>query len=151
MPSLRVMTDSLGRARLQFAKRSQYIVYADSPLVAKRHEFESDALVEVDMRLLGQRLQREAERAGVVFVGNCRVEGLDGHRLWTAEGVVRCDAIVDASGLAGLNLLGAPALDRSDVCVAAQEVQVAPNVAAQEVLVAVVLEVETTRKRWWIV
>lgn len=79
-------------------------------------------LLEVDMRRLVARLQDRAREAGATLSGGVTVEGLDGGAVHTSAGVVRADVIADASGVAGLNLLGAPPIPRRDLCAAAQAV-----------------------------
>ena len=77
----------------------------------------------LDMRALVARLQAEAFAAGATLVGELAVEAIEGRRLETKRGAVECTWIVDASGLAGLDLLDSPTLDRRDLCAAAQEVR----------------------------
>lgn len=79
-------------------------------------------LMEVDMRLLVERLQDEAQKAGVEFVDQTRVEGLVDDELHTARGAVKARWYVDASGLAGARLLDHPAPAPDDICAAAQSV-----------------------------
>lgn len=79
--------------------------------------------LELDMSLLVARLQRDAREAGATLTGEVRALGVEGGALRTDRGRVRADAIVDASGLAGARLLGELAVERSDLCAAAQEVR----------------------------
>lgn len=81
-----------------------------------------DAL-EVDMALLVRRLQTEATEAGATLVGGVRALGVEGATLRTDHGSVDADAIIDASGLAGANLLGETRTRPSDLCAAAQEIR----------------------------
>lgn len=93
---------------------------------------EGHDLLDVDMRLLLARLQGGAEAAGAALIGECGVQGLVDDRLMTEKGAIRGRWFVDASGLAGPNLLRTPALDRRDLCVAAQEVRRCDRARARE-------------------
>ncbi len=90
-----------------------------------------DAL-EVDMALLVRRLQDGAREAGATLAGNVRVLGVEGTSLRTEHGTVEADSIIDASGLAGAQLLGAMRPPPQDLCVAAQEVRVLRDRGAAE-------------------
>lgn len=79
-------------------------------------------LMEVDMRRLVARLQREAAAAGAELIGDTRVEGVDAEGLHTSRGLVKARWYVDASGLTGARLLGVPRPEPSDICAAAQQV-----------------------------
>ncbi len=81
------------------------------------------ALHAVDMRALVGRLQREAMQAGAEFVDGVVVFRFDGTCLQTSEGPVWARYVVDASGVAGLNLLEQEAVGREDLCAAAQQVR----------------------------
>ncbi len=87
----------------------------------------AERVAAIDMRLLGSTLVSRAESRGAVVrdrAGQVAVEG-DTVR-WQGE-AVRADFVVDASGLAGINLLGrAPSL-RTDLCVAAQDMRIVKN------------------------
>jgi flavin-dependent dehydrogenase len=99
----------------------------DGPrVIVEQHE-----VLELDMRHLRARLQARAQAAGAVFVGQTRVDGVEGRRLIHTGGSLRFDWLVDASGLAGLDLLASPALDRRDLCTAAQEVRRCDEVGAR--------------------
>lgn len=80
-------------------------------------------VLEVDMRKLVARLQREAEAAGARFLGEVSVTAFDGKQLETSSGPLRGKYFVDASGLSGAGLLHQPAVGRHDLCAAAQEVR----------------------------
>ena len=84
-------------------------------------------LLDVDMRLLVARLQRDAVAAGATLRGGCAVTGFSplrpGARVHTTDGDVRARVVVDATGLAGANLAGAPRPPRAELCAAAQEVR----------------------------
>ncbi len=69
-------------------------------------------LMEVDMSLLGARLRQLAADHGATLRGGQPVDR-------SALGEYSC-TLVDATGLAGLNLLGLPAVGRDDLCAAAQ-------------------------------
>lgn len=69
-------------------------------------------LMEVDMTLLGARLRRIARDHGAEFQGDQRVDA-------SVLDTVSCP-VVDATGLAGLNLLALPRVPREDLCAAAQ-------------------------------
>lgn len=79
-------------------------------------------VIEVDMRHLVARLQARAHAAGVRFVENATVRGLDAGTLATSAGAFEADFFVDASGLAGARLLDQPKIPRDDLCAAAQHV-----------------------------
>ena len=80
-------------------------------------------LLEVDMRLLVERLHLQARQAGVRFVGNAHVTGVDTHRLQTSRGAIEARWFVDASGLSGAGLLDQPSVEPADICAAAQQVR----------------------------
>lgn len=80
-------------------------------------------LMEVDMRRLVARLQREAAAEGVYFVENTRVHGYNGVELQTSSGPISARWIVDASGLSGARLLDNPRPAGADICTAAQQVR----------------------------
>jgi flavin-dependent dehydrogenase len=87
-----------------------------------------DGLLEVDMRALVARLQREAEQAGAQLRGNCAVQAVEvgalGAELRLEGGDrVACRYLVDAAGLAGIPGMAAPKVAREDLCAAAQEVR----------------------------
>lgn len=77
--------------------------------------------LEVDMRHLVARLQSDA--VGAELRGGVRVHAVDGRVAHTDAGPIEADVWVDATGYAGLGLLGAPRLATADLCVAAQEVR----------------------------
>ena len=83
---------------------------------------EHDCL-EVDMRLLTERLRREARAEGAHFASEVDVRGFDGEALFTSEGDLRARFYVDASGLGGAGLVGLPRPARQDICAAAQQVR----------------------------
>ena len=87
-------------------------------LVVRDHD-----LLEVDMRKLVARLQELGRRAGVTFLEETTVDGVGAGALRTSSGPVEARWVVDASGLAGARLLGAPPVPPKDLCVAAQEVR----------------------------
>ncbi|QDG52322.1 FAD-binding protein [Persicimonas caeni] len=94
-------------------------------VVVRDHE-----LMEVDMRLLVERLQRGARDAGAELVGSTRVEGMaDGH-LQTSRGPIEARWYIDASGMTGARLLGHPAPAPRDICAAAQAVHTVTDTAA---------------------
>lgn len=86
-------------------------------VVIREHE-----LMEVDMRLLVSRLQREAREAGAEFFEETRVLGVQDGVLQTDAGALKSRWIIDASGLAGARLLKYPRPHRKDICAAAQQV-----------------------------
>lgn len=77
---------------------------------------------EVDMRLLIDRLQQRASDAGVTVWENADVTAHGDSTLQTSRGAVTAPFVLDASGLAGVNLLRNPQPVRADLCVAAQYV-----------------------------
>jgi flavin-dependent dehydrogenase len=90
-------------------------------------------LIEVDMRLLVERLQTQARAAGAEFIDQTRVRGVRDTTLSTSRGPVEARWIVDASGLAGARLLGHSRPAVSDICSAAQGVhQLTDPAAARE-------------------
>jgi flavin-dependent dehydrogenase len=76
--------------------------------------------LEVDMRHLVARLQEGAREAGATLVNGVRVRAIEGRQAQTDAGHVVADVVVDASGMSGLNLLGAPKVRPRDICAAAQ-------------------------------
>lgn len=92
----------------------------------------SHEVLDVDMRHLVARLQRDAAEHGATLMGDVRVTGLEGTRLATTRGAIEADTIVDASGLAGARLLAMPRVPKHDVCVAAQEVRRVRDAKAAE-------------------
>jgi flavin-dependent dehydrogenase len=80
-------------------------------------------VLEVDMRLLVQRLQGMAREAGATLRGGCAVRGWEGQALRTDEGTVQARWVIDASGLRGAGLIAVPKVAREDLCTAAQEVR----------------------------
>jgi len=87
-----------------------------------RVRIEGHGVLEVDMRRLVERLQRDARERGATLVGEASVEGLEGDALRTARGTVRCRWVVDASGLTGARLLDRPEPHARHMCAAAQAV-----------------------------
>lgn len=81
----------------------------------------------VDMRALVARLQETAMRAGAELRGGDAVRGVreeESHvRVETSSGLHRARFFVDASGLAGLDALGALHGTPRDLCAATQEVR----------------------------
>jgi flavin-dependent dehydrogenase len=94
-------------------------------VVVRHHD-----VLDVDMRLLVARLQREALEAGAELRGEVTVHGLESGRLSTSAGELQARWYVDASGLAGSRLLQQARPSPSDVCTAAQEVRVVRDPAA---------------------
>ena len=90
---------------------------ADAPRVTVQ------SVLEVDMRHLTQRLQDAARGAGADLRGGVRVRSVDGHRVVTDDGELEANVVVDATGLSGLRLAGAPRVAPGDLCAAAQEVR----------------------------
>ena len=76
-------------------------------------------VLELDMRLLVERLQAMAVNAGAELRGGVRVLGRVGDRLDTSDGPLRADVFIDASGLAGARLLDTPTVARAHLCAAA--------------------------------
>jgi flavin-dependent dehydrogenase len=87
-------------------------------VVVREHD-----MLDVDMRLLVARLQRDALEAGADVRGEVMVHGLAAGSLSTSAGELRARWFVDASGLAGAGLLDQQRPSPSDVCAAAQEVR----------------------------
>src|SRR5688572_1975575 len=77
-------------------------------------------VMEVDMRLLVERLQQAAAEAGAVLAGDVAVRGFDGTALQTDRGPVQARWVVDAAGLSGPRLLDQPVPEPHDLCSAAQ-------------------------------
>lgn len=84
---------------------------------------EAPDLLEVDMRRLVARLQREALAAGARFTGEVDVEGFDEELVQTSTGALWPRYVIDASGIGGMGWLELPGLAREDICAAAQEVR----------------------------
>ena len=80
-------------------------------------------LADLDMRALVRRLHGLAEGAGATLRFDVRATGADDAGLVTTAGTLRADVLVDATGLNGLRLLGSPAVDPRQICVATQEVR----------------------------
>lgn len=80
-------------------------------------------VLEVDMRLLVERLQRMARERGAQLLEGVRVTSFDGRALETTAGRIEARWFADASGLAGARLLDQPRVGRFDLCAAAQEVR----------------------------
>lgn len=93
-------------------------------------------LLEVDMRLLVARLQREARAAGAEFMSDISVKGFEGQRLMTSAGALRARWYVDASGMAGARLLDPPRPRPQDLCAAAQQVHQVVDPAAARMFYA---------------
>lgn len=94
-----------------------------------RLTLQAEGLLEIDMRALVHRLQREATAAGARFVGDCPVLAWalsdDGATVETAQGRWRARWVVDAAGLRGSQGLARPVepVPRTELCVAAQQVR----------------------------
>lgn len=82
--------------------------------------FDDTGVLDVDMRLLIERLRAEAARAGAELRERCAVTAIRPGTATTARGVERARVIVDATGLGGLFRSEKPR--RADVCAAAQGV-----------------------------
>lgn len=82
-------------------------------------------LLEVDMRLLVQRLQAEARAAGAQLQGSVQVTGVEidtgAARVQTSDGPFSATVVVDAAGLR--SPLRARTVPASELCVAAQQVR----------------------------
>jgi flavin-dependent dehydrogenase len=85
-------------------------------------------VLEVDMRHLIARLQREARAHGAVLRSHAHVLGRDGACVVTRQGVERARFIIDATGLGGLFFAEKPR--PTDVCAAAQGVYAITDVDA---------------------
>lgn len=79
-------------------------------------------VLEVDMRLLVERLQRLAADCGARLEGQVTAVRMKGDRLETDRGEVRTRWAIDASGLGGATLLPCSPVRPSDLCAAAQYV-----------------------------
>lgn len=80
-------------------------------------------VLEVDMRLLVERLHRLARDAGAELIGEVSVTGLDERGIQTNQGHIRTRVTIDASGLNGARLLDQPKVAGADICTAAQQVR----------------------------
>lgn len=87
-------------------------------------------VLDVDMRLLIARLQRESALAGATLRGQEPVLSLEPGRVRTADTTYEAALVVDASGLGGLYRVEKPR--PSDVCAAAQGVYAVNDRAAAE-------------------
>ncbi|MEZ4372346.1 MAG: hypothetical protein R3B07_16085 [Polyangiaceae bacterium] len=98
----------------------------------ERLSLSDECVVEVDMRHLVSRLQREARAAGAELRSGVRAARVAGETLHTDQGSIDARFFVDASGLRGLDVLRIPEVPRDDLCAAAQEVRVVTDRAAAE-------------------
>lgn len=80
-------------------------------------------VLDVDMRGLVARLQRDAVAAGARLWDDTEVVAVTGRDVDTSRGPLRAGWIVDATGLAGVDLLRSPTVAPLDLCSAAQEVR----------------------------
>jgi flavin-dependent dehydrogenase len=89
--------------------------------------FSAAGVVDVDMALLIQRLRRAAVDAGAELRGHVSVRSLseapEDNVVHTSQGDFRARTVVDATGIRGLNLVGAPGRT-THICVAAQQQRV---------------------------
>lgn len=90
------------------------------------------SVLDVDMRLLVERLQANALEAGARFADNVRVRGPGADGLVTDRGPIRGEYYIDASGLGGIGLLPNAHPGRRNLCAAAQEVRQLRDRAAAE-------------------
>ncbi len=111
----------------------------------ERLSFPTEGHLEVDMRLLVARLQREAVAAGATLRGEVAVTGWDltggregGALVHTADGTIETRWVVDAAGLKGASrFAGAPRpVPATELCVAAQEVRDVVDVAGAQAFLA---------------
>lgn len=78
----------------------------------------------IDMPAFCRKLVEQAQRAGAVIYDHTNVTvGSRENAVETSRGTITANTLVDASGLAGLNLLQLPRESRSDLCAASQEVR----------------------------
>ncbi|MFT5680514.1 MAG: flavin-dependent dehydrogenase [Myxococcota bacterium] len=87
----------------------------------------SDGLIEVDMRLLVDRLQREAIEAGAQLRGGVTMRGQTEQGVVTDDGEITARFVVDASGMKGAGLLPRPVVPAERICAAAQAVHRVTN------------------------
>lgn len=80
----------------------------------------SDGLIEVDMRQLIDRLQREASAAGAELRGGVTMRGLTEDGVAVDGGELKARVVVDASGMKGARLLAGPETSATRTCIAAQ-------------------------------
>lgn len=96
----------------------------------ERVAFSAEGVLDVDMRRLIQRLRDDASRAGATFQEKVSVQSVDeqpdGITVHTADGPLRARTVVDATGIRGLNLVGAPE-STLHVCAAAQQQRTLTN------------------------
>ncbi len=92
--------------------------FGPTRVVVREHD-----VLDVDMRLLVARLQREAVEQGADLRGDVRVLGLSASGLLTSVGDVPARYVADASGLVGARLLRLPRAAACDLCAAAQQVR----------------------------
>lgn len=88
----------------------------------RRLSLRGHGLLDVDMRLLVERLQARARAAGAELRGEVTVTGFDGRCLWLGDEPIEARCFVDASGVAGARLLRQAPVPRHDLCAAAQQV-----------------------------
>ncbi len=135
--------DDAGVARPEGAERlaSGHRFFVASPSAAVRLPIEDHGVVEVDMRLLGERLRSDARAAGVVFHFGERIAGVEvaQRRVRSVESgrhALRAPLFVDASGLPAVlrkaAFPGWPDVAREHICTAAQAVFEIADVRACE-------------------
>lgn len=112
------ITPSSGAERVSEGTPFYLIAGWDGPAV----RIPSDGLIEVDMRRLVDRLQREATGAGAELRGGVAMRGLTEDGIATDGGEIKARFVVDASGMKGAGLLPRPEVPAERVCVAAQAV-----------------------------
>jgi len=96
----------------------------------KRVVIEGRDVLDVDMRMLVDRLQSLAWDAGAEFHGDCSVRGWDGEVLATDGGDFRPHWVVDASGIKGAGLVSLEPIPSSDMCTAAHQIRQVTDVDA---------------------
>jgi len=90
------------------------------------------SVLEVDMRHLTARLHDAARGSGATLRAGVKVRSVEEHRVVTDDGELEANVVIDASGLTGLGLSGAPNDRPVDLCAAAQEVREVTDRGAAE-------------------
>lgn len=84
----------------------------------------ADRVAAIDMRALGEQLVARALQKGVTLRDRAGTVTVEHDQVHCHDETITADFIVDASGLAGINLLGRATARREDLCVAAQDMRV---------------------------
>ncbi len=106
------------RAELRSAPITTHLIAGGARVVIADHD-----VLEIDMRHLVSRLHDRARQAGVHVAAGVTVTAVTDAGVQTSAGPVAARWVIDASGVAGARLMDQPAVERRDLCAAAQEVR----------------------------